>query len=109
MANTNADDSMGVAVEISIPGANENDILDIENDSDFPSPAEINVARFRPPSRPLEAYEAQLAGTPLSAGTIALMPLQFQFYGPPRRGHCHYIRQLRVRQPLPFPHFNHFF
>ena len=71
MANTNADDSMGVAVEVSIPGANENDILDIENDSDFPSPAEINVARSRPPSRPLEAYEAQLAGTPRTAATIA--------------------------------------
>jgi hypothetical protein len=56
MADINADDSMGVTVEVSIPGANENGISDIENDSDFPFPAEINVARSRSPSRPLEVY-----------------------------------------------------
>ncbi len=71
MADTNADDFMGVAVEVSIPGANDNDISDIKNDSDFPSPVEINAARSRAPSRPLEAYEAQLAGTPRSAATIS--------------------------------------
>ena len=71
MANTKADDSTGVAVEVSIPGANDNDISDIENDSDFPSPAEINGARSRAPSRPLDAYEVQLAGSPRSAATIA--------------------------------------
>ena len=46
MADTNADDSMGVAVEVSIPGANENDISDIEND-DFPTPAEVNASLYR--------------------------------------------------------------
>jgi hypothetical protein len=69
--NTNADDSMGVVVEVSIPGANDNDISDIVNDSDFPTPAEMNVARLEGTARPLEAYEAQFAGTPRSAATIA--------------------------------------
>ena len=71
MADTNADNSMGVAVEVSIPGANDNDISNIENDSDFPAPVKINVARSRAPHNTLEVYEAQLAGTPRSAATIA--------------------------------------
>ncbi len=43
MAATNADDSMGVDVET--PNAEENDISDIENEIDYPSPAEVNAER----------------------------------------------------------------
>ena len=43
MAATNADDSMGVAVET--PNGEENDISDIENEIDYPSPAEVNASR----------------------------------------------------------------
>jgi hypothetical protein len=65
-------DSMGVAVEVSISGANKNDISDIENDTDFSSPAEVNVARCRVPSMPLETLNAQFAGTQRNAAAIAL-------------------------------------
>ena len=71
MADTNVDDSMGVAVEVSIPGANDHDISDIENDSDVPTPAEINVAQLAGTARPPKAYVPQLAGTTRSAATIA--------------------------------------
>ena len=69
MTSTHVDDSMGVAVEVSIPDANEDDISDIENDFEYPSQAEINDARTRPPAWLLEAHEAQLAGTSHSAAT----------------------------------------
>jgi hypothetical protein len=72
MADTNDDDSMGVAAEVSIPGASENEISDIENDTDFPTPAEVNAFRFPPSALPIEAHDAQLAVTPRSsAATIA--------------------------------------
>ena len=71
MAETNADDSMGVVVEVSIPGAYDNDISDIDNDADFLFAAEINAAQLAGTPRPSEAYVAQLAGTPRSAATIA--------------------------------------
>ncbi len=71
MAETNADDSMGVVVEVSIPGVDDIDISDIDNDADFPSAAEINVAQLAGTTTPPEAYVAQLAGTPRSAATIA--------------------------------------
>jgi hypothetical protein len=35
---------MGVVAEVSIPGASDNDISDIDNDADFPYAAEINAA-----------------------------------------------------------------
>ena len=71
MAAANEDDSMGVAVEVSIPDANDDDISDIENDFVYPSQAEINVARTRPLAWLLEAHAAQLAGTSRSAATTA--------------------------------------
>ena len=51
MAFANVDDSMGVAVEVPIVGANaeEEDIFNIENDIDYPFHAEVNVARTRMP------------------------------------------------------------
>ena len=55
MADTNEDDSMGVAAEVSIPGASENEISDIENDTDFPTPAEVTAVRFPPSALPIEA------------------------------------------------------
>ena len=70
MAKTNADDSMGVVAEVSIPGAGDIDISDIDNDADFPSAAEINAAQLAGTTRPPEAYVAQFAGTPRSAATI---------------------------------------
>jgi len=71
MADTNEDDSMGVAAEVSIPGASETKISDIENDIDFPTPSEVTVVWFSPSALPIEAHDAQLAGTPRSAATIA--------------------------------------
>ena len=47
---------MGVVVEVSIPGADDDDISDIENVADFPSPAEINAAHSRPSSWPLATH-----------------------------------------------------
>jgi len=43
---------MGVAVEVPVVVANaeEEDISDIENEIDYPSHAEVNDARTRPPS-----------------------------------------------------------
>ena len=62
---------MGVAVGVSIPGANEIDISDIEND-DFPSPAEVNAALYRTPSMPLDALNAQFAGTQRNAAATPI-------------------------------------
>ena len=59
MAATNADDSMGVDVET--PNAEENDISDIENEFDYPSPAEVNVARAAYPSWLVDARNAKSA------------------------------------------------
>ncbi len=52
MAETNADDSMGVGVEVSVPGADDIDISDIDSDADFPSTAEINAAQLAGTARP---------------------------------------------------------
>jgi hypothetical protein len=51
MAAANADDSTGDAVEVPEVGANakEEEISDIENEIDYPSQAEVDDARTRPP------------------------------------------------------------
>jgi hypothetical protein len=108
MADINADDSMGVAVEVSIPDTNDNDISDFENDSDFHLRQRLMLlapALLLGLLKHVKLNSRTLLAVPPRS---RLMPL-LQFYGPPRRGHRHYIRQLRGRQPLPFPHFNHFF
>jgi hypothetical protein len=60
MAATNADDSMGVAVET--PNAEEDDISDIENEFDYPSPAEVNVACVAYPSWLVDTRNEKSAG-----------------------------------------------
>ncbi len=76
MAATNADDSMGVAVET--PLAEENDISDIENEIDYPSHAEVNAAR---------------AAYPFWA---AVDTRNVEFAGPPR-----YVSTTTDRSPVP--------
>jgi len=53
---------MGVAVEI--PNAVEDDISDLENEIDYPSHAEVNVARIAQPSWLVDAHYAELTGPP---------------------------------------------
>ena len=62
MAATNADNSMGVAVET--PLAEENNISDIENEIDYPSHAEVNVARVAYPSWAINTRNVEFAGPP---------------------------------------------
>ena len=62
IAATNADDSMGVAVEI--PNAVEDDIYDFENEIDYPSQSEVNVARIANPSWLVDARNEELGGPP---------------------------------------------
>ena len=62
MAATNADECMGVAVET--PNAEENDISDIENESDYPSPAEVHVARVSCISCGGQRYAQRDKGSP---------------------------------------------
>ncbi len=59
MAATNADDSMGVAVET--PNAEENVISDIENEIDYPSSEEVNDARVTYPSWLVDTRNAKSA------------------------------------------------
>ena len=60
MATTNADDSMGVAVET--PNDEENDISDIESEIDYPSPAKLNATRVAYPSWLTDTHNAKCAG-----------------------------------------------
>ncbi len=69
MAATNADDSMGVAVET--PLAEENDISDMENEIDYPSHAEVNVARVAYPSRAVDTRNVEFASPPHQIPTTA--------------------------------------
>ena len=62
MAATNADDSMGVAVET--PLAEENDIFNIENEIDYPSQAEVNAARVPYPSWAVDTRNVEFVGPP---------------------------------------------
>ena len=78
MAAANADDSMGVAVEVRIVGANAEDeeISDIENEINYPSHAEVDSTRTTRPSWLLDTRNAKFAGPSRSvaataAGTLA--------------------------------------
>ena len=70
MASTNADDYMGVAVEtpnaldsmgvaVETSDAEENDIYDVENEIDYPSQAEVDVARVVYPSWAVDARNVE--------------------------------------------------
>ena len=72
MAATNADDYMGVAVEtpnaddsmvvaVETPNAEENDIFDLKNEIEYPSQAELNVARVAYPSRAVDTRNVESA------------------------------------------------
>jgi hypothetical protein len=69
MAATNADDSMGVVVET--PLAEEKDISDIENEIDYPSQVEVNVARVAYPSWAVDTRNVESAGPSHQLPTIA--------------------------------------
>ena len=69
MAATNADDSMGVAVET--PIAEKNNISDIENEIDYPSQAEANVARVAHPSWANDTRNVESASPPHQVSTTA--------------------------------------
>jgi len=69
MAATNADDSTGVAVEtfnaldsmgaLETSDAEENDICDLENEIDYPSQAEVDVASVVYPSWDIDARNVE--------------------------------------------------
>jgi hypothetical protein len=63
MVFVNSNDSMGVDVEVSVVGANakEGEICDIENEIDYPSQAEVDVARISCPHWLVETLDAQFA------------------------------------------------
>jgi len=69
MADTNADDSMGVAVET--PLAEDNDIFDIENEIDYPSQAEVDAARVSYPSLAIDTRNLDSAGPPHQVSSTA--------------------------------------
>jgi hypothetical protein len=69
MTATNVDDSMGVAMEI--PNAVEDDISDLENKIDYPSQAEVNVARIAHPSWLVDARNVVSACPPHQVATTA--------------------------------------
>jgi len=62
MAATNADDSMGFAVEATL--AEDNDISDIENEIDYPSQAKVDVARVAYPSWAIDTRNVEFASLP---------------------------------------------
>jgi len=69
MAATNADDSMGGAVET--PIAEENEISDIENDIGYPTQAKVDDARVAYPSWLIDTRNAESESPPHQVSTTA--------------------------------------
>jgi hypothetical protein len=69
MAVINADDLMGVTVEN--PIAERNDISDLENEIDYPSQKEVNVARVDYPSWAVDTRNVESTGPPHQVSTTA--------------------------------------
>ncbi len=63
MAATKVDDSMGFVVEVPIVGAiaEEDEISDVKYEINYPSQAEVNVARTRPPTWLVDTREAEFS------------------------------------------------
>jgi hypothetical protein len=69
MTVINADDLMGVTVEN--PIAERNDISDLENEIDYPSQKEVNVARVDYPSWAVDTRNVESTGPPHQVSTTA--------------------------------------